>query len=838
MPELTFEQRVEKFRATATSMQARSDFAASRADVINPLINEQSTIRAIFRTEKLAPGADARYDIPFEDIDAVWTMPGIGGIPTVQVEGAELHVDTFGLDGGVDYQIDVAKDGRFPVAQLVTQLLKNKFIKQEELAGWGLIKNHAAVLPTTQKMRASLDTGVTIGDSGINGESAAGKLNIYTLNRLLTLADQIGIGGRRVTDLYVSPLRFGDLRNQVTMQALPFSMRERLYGGGSDPKSGVPEINIHRVYNQNLVSDLKGYAMTQKDSYDLLGRMTADIVAAVGTGVDGSVRRLGYTFNTQGLPELFTSYSNTSGTTVVNQDQREYNGLGQMTAEYQSHSGAVNTSTTPVVGYTYSEMSGGANHSRLTAMTYPDGRVLTYSYATGLDNSISRLSSLSDSSGTLESYTYLGLSTIIERDRSNAGKLTFIGTSGGDGGDIYRGLNRFGQVIDQRWANSSDTTVDQYIYTYDRNGNVTGKANALNGDFSETYTYDGLNRLTSTTRDGTAHQSWSLDALGNSSSVTTDTITEDRTYNAQNQLTGMGSATLAFDANGNETLDQNGLTFVYDAWNRQVEVKNGETSVQSYAFDALGRRITEGGREIFYSANWQQIEERDTTTDDVVVQNVWSAVYVDALVERDRDTDANGTLDERLYVMQDANFNVTGIVSASGAVLERFAYDAYGKRTVLNATTWVVTSDAYAFQNGHQGGKIDAVSGKLYFRNRIYDVDSMRWMSVDQLLYVDGSNPYLALGANPLSGVDPWGLADVPPGQGDVPPIGRIGTGGNPEPVGGYKPIVRIGPKGIEPPSACDPIVKPTGVDPGVFSTKPIVPRPGPGDIATTRCCA
>ena len=35
--------------------------------------------------------------------------------------------------------------------------------------------------------------------------------------------------------------------------------------------------------------------------------------------------------------------------------------------------------------------------------------MLDYNYGSGLDDSISRLTSLSDSSGTLESYLYLGL---------------------------------------------------------------------------------------------------------------------------------------------------------------------------------------------------------------------------------------------------------------------------------------------------------------------------------------------------------------------------------------------------------------------------------------------
>lgn len=45
--------------------------------------------------------------------------------------------------------------------------------------------------------------------------------------------------------------------------------------------------------------------------------------------------------------------------------------------------------------------------------------------------------------------------------------------------------------------------------------------------------------------------------------------------------------------------------------------------------------------------------------------------YVDAMIERGRDTDNNGTLDERQYVQQDANYNVTSITSSSGSVLRR-----------------------------------------------------------------------------------------------------------------------------------------------------------------------
>ena len=84
--------------------------------------------------------------------------------------------------------------------------------------------------------------------------------------------------------------------------------------------------------------------------------------------------------------------------------QWAFNGLGQMTQEWQSHSGAVNTSTTPSVQYAYSGMAGRANHSRLVSISYPNGKALSVNYNSGVDDALSRLSSLSDSTGTLESY--------------------------------------------------------------------------------------------------------------------------------------------------------------------------------------------------------------------------------------------------------------------------------------------------------------------------------------------------------------------------------------------------------------------------------------------------
>ena len=105
----------------------------------------------------------------------------------------------------------------------------------------------------------------------------------------------------------------------------------------------------------------------------------------MGAGVDGAVRRIETAYDTAGRAFQFTSFDAKAGGNVVNQVRQDYNGLGQLIAEYQEHGGAVNTSTSKKVQYTYSEMTGGANHSRLTEITYPNGRDVNYNYASGLE---------------------------------------------------------------------------------------------------------------------------------------------------------------------------------------------------------------------------------------------------------------------------------------------------------------------------------------------------------------------------------------------------------------------------------------------------------------------
>ncbi len=517
---------------------------------------------------------------------------------------------------------------------------------------------------------------------------------------------------------------------------------------------------------------------------DVLGRLISDTVTTLGSGVDGSIRRIDTAYDTQGNPYLLTSYSDTAGTTIVNQVQRAFNGLGQLTQEWQSHSGAVNTSTTPSVQYAYTLMSGGQNNSRLTSITYPNGKVLNYNYATGVDSTISRLSSLSDNSGTLETLSYLGLGTPVKRAHPQPNvDLTYITAGGsGDGGDQYTGLDRFGRVVEQKWWNNTTaSSTDDFKYGYDRNSNVLWRTNEINHNFDELYHangsgngYDNLNQLTSFAR-GTLNAghdtisspshsiNYTLDAEGNFSSTQTDGgASVSNSFNKQNEESAAGSSTLTFDANGNLTLDDQGHTLVYDAWDRLVSVKNGSTTLTSYQYDALDRRIVENpgtAHDLYYDSGWQLLEERWGGVSTATIQYVWSPVYVDALILRDRSTQNNGTLDERLWVQQDADYNVTALLNGSGTIVERYIYDPYGEQTVLDGNFNTRTSSSYAFLHGFQGLRFDTTSGMYHGRNRDFSATLGRWVQADPIDFAGGdTNFYRAEANSPTGSVDPSGL--------------------------------------------------------------------------------
>ena len=599
-------------------------------------------------------------------------------------------------------------------------------------------------------------------------------------------------------------------------------------GGSPGTGSGDEQAYTYNAIGQQIsFGDQNG--STHSYSYDLLGRRTADAVAVASgnpQNVDTSLLLQTMNFDTGGRSYQITQYNAASGGSVVNQVQYAYNGLGQLTNEYQEHGGAVNTGTSLQVQYGWNLMASGVNNSNLLTMTYPNGRVLHYGYNnTTLDSTVSRIDYLADDNGSgaagthLEDYSFLGQGVVVQRAHPQSGvNLTYIQQSGdslynNDGGDQYTGLDRFGRVIDQFWLSSSATT-DRFQYAYDNDGNALYKNNLAISSLSELYhpnsgtsgdnnsAYDNLHRLdgfirgtlSASTNNGSSglgsldtvstasslsqhSQSWSLDTLGNWSSQTVDGTATSRTHNSKNELTVVGSNNLTFDNNGNTTTVQTGNTYTFDAWNRPVTVKNaGGTTIAAYVYDACGRRVKETHSsttsDVYFTTKWQVIEERQGST--VTNQYVWSQSYIDALILRD-DNSTSGSLGisgsglgRQLYPQYDANWNTTALVDTSGTVQERFVYDPYGNVQALNSAG-SSTTDSYNWMYLHQGGRLDSTVNLYDFQHRSYNQLLGRWMTPEPrgALYVDGLNLYQDEASNPIDLLDPTGLTG---GQGPYPP--------------------------------------------------------------------
>ncbi|MDW8244743.1 MAG: RHS repeat-associated core domain-containing protein [Thermogemmata sp.] len=136
-----------------------------------------------------------------------------------------------------------------------------------------------------------------------------------------------------------------------------------------------------------------------------------------------------------------------------------------------------------------------------------------------------------------------------------------------------------------------------------------------------------------------------------------------------------------------------------------------------------------------------------------------SPIYVYGSALDNRDSNGDGTLDERLYVAQDANYNITALFDNSGNVVERYVYDPFGQVTVLDAGWNALAASAFAWLYLHQGGRFDGTSGLYHFRHRDYSPTLGRWTSLDPLRYEAGDvNLYRALENSPVHWLDPSGL--------------------------------------------------------------------------------
>ncbi len=506
-----------------------------------------------------------------------------------------------------------------------------------------------------------------------------------------------------------------------------------------DPNTGASVTPSNPLYATNheqtqyniagqLISQTGQDDVTHVYTYNALGEQTADTVWGFPPPVNGvnpideTVTQIATTYNTLGEATQIQSLTAAGG--VESTVSQTFDGLGDLTS--QTTSGLVQTginsgqpvytsvSNATTYSYTFTPASGTASGSNLLArMEYPDSYILTYGYTNAVDAALGRPTTITDSTGELASFTYLGSST------QELGQTDYQA-----GISLAASLNQFGQTSEQKWTGPSGTLADNQ-YAYDCNGNVLYASDLVNSTLGSAFTYDSLNQLIS-------YQRGDVTVSGNTGSITNATLSQGLVWNPQGALilesvngtTVLDNLANAQNQNTSNTYDSNGdassstnaagstVNTVFNAWGQVVSYSASQAAnginfkqTETIQYDALGRPLGEYESGTFpgeataiqtqhtlsYNAmNGQVISDTNAiTTSGTAPEGTDPARYVYApdgtLLLREMGTFGATTPSTDMYALTDPTGTVIAIAGATGTVDERYVFDGLGNAQALQA---------------------------------------------------------------------------------------------------------------------------------------------------------
>ena len=450
--------------------------------------------------------------------------------------------------------------------------------------------------------------------------------------------------------------------------------------------------------------------------YDQLGRATNDTITQFGENVDRFIQSIERQYEVRGLLEKIASLAGDEST--MNEVRFSYNAYSRLVSELQEHEGPIRVGKTAEIRYKYTD--GTDEMIRRTGILYPDGETeINIDYEGLVSSSLNRPSRLSEKANAICSYQFLGLGTTVGvvYNAASGLELTYYSGGGGEAGDQYTGLDRFGRLIETFWRNTTTTEV-RSRYDRDRGGSILWRRDEVAGNFpapqlaeDHQYTYDGARQVTehrrgTFARNGSVQNTtvqvehWEYDETGNwvTYSNSESGNIQDRTANHANEITKITSPSgilqPAYDPAGNLlTLpiapgsSQDQYALFWDAWNRLVRVQEGDAVRAVYSYDGLNRRTKMSSqnqtRQFYYNDHWRVIEE--WIEDDEarrVEQFTWGIRDRWDLLRRKLVSEGGGDAMVS-FVLRDG-LDPVAIAEASGAVVERYRYDAFGDATCLS----------------------------------------------------------------------------------------------------------------------------------------------------------
>jgi len=306
----------------------------------------------------------------------------------------------------------------------------------------------------------------------------------------------------------------------------------------------------------------------------------------------------------------------------------------------------------------------------------------------------------------------------------------------------------------------SATNIAQFDYTLNAVGNRTAKnASGAIPNVNESYTYDAIDQVTGASKPGDA-QTFAYDPTGNRTAVTSTGSSPgvgSYTTNALNQYSAFAGDVLLYDTKGNLTTQGLSASYNYDSKNRLLGAMKGSNTM-SVAYDYRNRpvsRTINGTATYFIYDGWSLIGEYNVSG--ALLQKYIHGVNIDEILAK---IDTTGTV----FYHQDGLGSTVALTNSSGALLESYQYDVFGKATISDNSALPIASSAFSNRFMFTGREWIAEAGLYDYRNRVYSAELGRFIQTDPIRFDAGDvNFYRYVGNNAVNGIDPLALSSLFP---------------------------------------------------------------------------